>query len=340
MTDLALSALLGEAIHGAPPPPVEAITAACADRGLVCPGALVAAQGEAEPATVPGRALAIHPGLRYWWGTDGRALEDALTDAGIVHGPAQAITSPAGLIHAIQRAIVTMREVALARSREHLGEDPGFAAERDLLAVVVQHLRENDAAWADAARVWTDLVLWRHRGNLNTIRRKLLEACTACTRDCDRSTALGSALRVTTLRLAETFDLQALQEVALDAFDHLRMALAQDAPPRQARSPALRAALAWIEANVLDPISLSDVAAAVDVSPTHLAHACRRELGCTILERIQALRIDHAKDLLVHGSDSILAIALASGFPSVEHFHRCFKRATGTTPRRWRLQAR
>lgn len=340
MIDPALSGLLGEAIHGAPPPPVEAIATACADRSLTFPGTIVAAQGEAEPAAVPGRALAIHPGLRYWWGAEGRTLEEALTATGIVHGPAQTVTSPAGLIHAIQRAIVAMREVSLARSRERLGDDPGFAAERDLLAVVVQHLREDDPAWADATRVWTDLVLWRHRGNLNTIRRKLLEACTACTRDCDRSTAVGSALRVATLRISETFDLQALQAVALAAFDHLRSALAQDAPPRQARSPALRAALAWIEANVLDPISLSDVAAAVDISPTSLAHACRRELGCTILERIQALRIDHAKDLLVHTSDSILAVALASGFPSVEHFHRCFKRATGTTPRRWRLQAR
>lgn len=337
MIDHALASLLGDAIHGGPPPEVGRVAAALDARGITLPTAVIATASEEYPGELPGRILAIHPGVYYALG-DAQILANSLAATGRLHGKAASVHGPGDLIPGIQQAIVSMREAALANCRDRLGEDPGFAAERDLATVLVQQVRDDDPAWSDSERVWTETVLWRHRHHLNTIRRKLVEIFAACTRACDHSPAVGSALHAAVLRAHRAFAPDDLRSASRAGLDGLRQALATEAPPALARNPALRAALRWIEANYLDPISLADAATAVGVTPTHLAHCCRRELDCSILERIQALRLDHAKELLRHGQDGILAVALASGFPSVEHFHRCFRRATGTTPRRFRLE--
>jgi len=48
--------------------------------------------------------------------------------------------------------------------------------------------------------------------------------------------------------------------------------------------------------------------------------------------------VGHAKRRLVDSDDTIFAIAMDSGFNSVERFHHVFKRHVGTTPNRYRRQ--
>jgi AraC family transcriptional regulator of adaptative response / DNA-3-methyladenine glycosylase II len=96
------------------------------------------------------------------------------------------------------------------------------------------------------------------------------------------------------------------------------------------------ALVAEVEAN---PEGFADVEAVVDRSgygATRLFETFRRVLGVTPAAVLNAARIEHAKRLLRESDESVLGVALASGFHSASAFHRRFKLATGMTPLAYR----
>ena len=88
-----------------------------------------------------------------------------------------------------------------------------------------------------------------------------------------------------------------------------------------------------------DPGRFPDVEALVERSgygATHLFEVFRRVLGVTPASVLNIARIEHARRLLRETTDSVLEVALASGFRSASAFHRRFKDATGLTPASYR----
>lgn len=83
-------------------------------------------------------------------------------------------------------------------------------------------------------------------------------------------------------------------------------------------------------------VNMADIAAEVDVHPTHLSRTFRKRYGCTMGEYLRRLRIEAARAELVASDKSIAAIAIGAGFSDQAHFTRAFKRATGETPGAWR----
>lgn len=75
-------------------------------------------------------------------------------------------------------------------------------------------------------------------------------------------------------------------------------------------------------------------------SPDHVARACRNLLGRSPTEVVNEARIDHAALLLSMSDETILDIAADCGLPNLAHFYKLFALRFGTTPRRYRLQAR
>ena len=106
-----------------------------------------------------------------------------------------------------------------------------------------------------------------------------------------------------------------------------------------ARNGVATAASKLITQRFAEPLSMRSIAHEIGVHPVHLARAFRKEYGTTLVDAVQSLRIGYAKDLL-RGTLPIAEIALASGFADQSHFTKVFRRATGTTPRRYRLTAR
>ncbi len=100
----------------------------------------------------------------------------------------------------------------------------------------------------------------------------------------------------------------------------------------------LLALVAELRAN---PARFPDVEAVVlrsGYGATHLFDTFRRILGVTPAAVLNDARIEHAKHLLSETNDSVLSVALASGYRSVSAFHRRFKLATGLTPMAYRIQ--
>ncbi|MGC4031123.1 MAG: DNA-binding transcriptional regulator [Tepidisphaeraceae bacterium] len=100
--------------------------------------------------------------------------------------------------------------------------------------------------------------------------------------------------------------------------------------------PDLVAALAFIRQHAADPISVTDVVAAVPVSRRVLERRFQTALQRTLYDEIQRVHIDRACSLLISTDLSISEVARASGFTSRSRFHATFADIMGRTPKEHR----
>jgi AraC-like DNA-binding protein len=76
-----------------------------------------------------------------------------------------------------------------------------------------------------------------------------------------------------------------------------------------------------------------DLAATLDISLSRLARVFKVEMGMSLVEYRNRLRLERFQVLLDAGGENLLAAALAAGFGSYAQFHRVFRALRGTTPR-------
>lgn len=101
----------------------------------------------------------------------------------------------------------------------------------------------------------------------------------------------------------------------------------------------LRKALDFINANATEAISLQAMADHVGLSRMHFAAQFLLATGMTPHTYLTEARLEIAKRLLSEGQLALAAIAVDTGFHSQAHFTNVFRKATGTTPGRWRTRA-
>jgi DNA-binding NtrC family response regulator len=116
------------------------------------------------------------------------------------------------------------------------------------------------------------------------------------------------------------------------------------APPPGAsppsRHPSLQRAIDYIADHFQDKLSLSEVATRAYVSPSHLEHLFRRELGKTFIQFLVQRRIERAQILLLSRPHAaVTSIAGDVGFNDLRHFERTFKSLAGCTPRSFRQRS-
>jgi AraC-like DNA-binding protein len=108
----------------------------------------------------------------------------------------------------------------------------------------------------------------------------------------------------------------------------------------QARNPALARLRAFLKDRLDQPVSLTDAAAAIHLSPTYLAHLLKRETGQTFVEYLTARRMSLARELLLHTSLSVKEIAFRCGFSDEAYFGRRFRLLEQASPTAFRRQLR
>ena len=130
----------------------------------------------------------------------------------------------------------------------------------------------------------------------------------------------------------------AIEGLVLEVLAEASRSLVEESTTRE---PAwLRKACDLIRDTFREPITLSSVAHAIDVHPSHLARRFREQYHRSIGDYVRHLRIEHAARELADSSASLTEIALRWGFFDQSHFSRVFKRHTGVTPARFRLASR
>jgi len=100
----------------------------------------------------------------------------------------------------------------------------------------------------------------------------------------------------------------------------------------------LRRVLEYIEANIADNITLSDLAGIAGYSPFHFARKFTLAMGIPPHRYISRIRLENAMAELAAGTLPLAQIALNAHFSSQASFTRAFHRATGTTPKQYRYR--
>lgn len=106
------------------------------------------------------------------------------------------------------------------------------------------------------------------------------------------------------------------------------------------RDPEVSAAIAFIQRNAHERITVNDVVAATGVSRRTLEYRfrdCRRR---TILQEILRERVDRAKRLLDETDFKLDAVARACGFGSRIRLYATFRELVGMSPEKWRARHR
>lgn len=101
---------------------------------------------------------------------------------------------------------------------------------------------------------------------------------------------------------------------------------------------ALERAMRYLEARVDGNIQVSELAALVDMSPSHLSALFRQATGSGPAAFHTSLRMSHARNLLDTTSLSVREIAAAVGYTDPLYFSRHFRRLHGLNPTSYRAQ--
>ncbi|WP_158305991.1 AraC family transcriptional regulator [Azospirillum sp. B510] len=111
-------------------------------------------------------------------------------------------------------------------------------------------------------------------------------------------------------------------------------------PPRMLSDPTVLRALRFIENNRTGPLTVTAIAEQAGVSLHHFQRRFAAVMGETIGNHIRRLRLEGAATRLMFSPETILSIAVSSGYGSAEAFAHAFQRQFQVSPTDYRAQAR
>ncbi|MCQ5130510.1 response regulator [Butyricicoccus faecihominis] len=104
-------------------------------------------------------------------------------------------------------------------------------------------------------------------------------------------------------------------------------------------SPAVAEAARYLQQHFAQPVTLSEVAARVSLSPNYLSARFKQEMGAGFVEYLTELRLAQVRELMRKNRwDTVKSIARQAGFIDYQHFCKVFKRKTGQSPNAYRKQ--
>ncbi len=90
--------------------------------------------------------------------------------------------------------------------------------------------------------------------------------------------------------------------------------------------------LKYVDEHYTEKIKLEDLVDVVHINKYYICKIFQQCTGKTLLNHVNALRVQKAIDLLVNTNDSVTNIAFAVGFTDINYFSRTFKIVTGASP--------
>jgi AraC family transcriptional regulator len=105
-------------------------------------------------------------------------------------------------------------------------------------------------------------------------------------------------------------------------------------------SSKLRQAIEYINDNLLQDLTLAELAAVVKLSPNYFVSLFKRSVGLSPHQYVLNCRIERAKALLAENKLTITEVCHQVGFQNPSHFTTVFRRLMGTNPKVYREQTR
>lgn len=131
------------------------------------------------------------------------------------------------------------------------------------------------------------------------------------------------------VRLLEFFSLQLAEWF-------VRLGAAETPRPETTAVKTVMRIKEWLDAHYHQPITLSQAAKAVELSPFYLSKVMHQGTGMMFRELVVKVRLERARQLLVYENIKITEVAAAVGFQSISQFNRTFRKTTGRTATEYR----
>jgi len=108
-------------------------------------------------------------------------------------------------------------------------------------------------------------------------------------------------------------------------------------PPGAGLPPCkLRRVVEYINDNLTEDLTLSELAAVAGINPHHFSRAFKQSAGCPPHRYVIKCRMERAKKLLAEDCLPLVEVGLSVGFQNQSHFTTLFHRLTGVTPKTYR----
>jgi len=108
--------------------------------------------------------------------------------------------------------------------------------------------------------------------------------------------------------------------------------------PQVAEPSYINQARAYIQEHQSEKIYLAHVANLVNLNTFYFCKIFKRVTGLNFTEYVARVRIERSKTLLANPELAVADVARASGFQTITHFNRVFKKLTGFSPTAFRNQ--
>jgi two-component system response regulator YesN len=183
-------------------------------------------------------------------------------------------------------------------------------------------------------------IMFNNPGNINLLKARLVELLSVLS----RAAAMGGVdinllLNKNLAYINKVLTIETQEDIciwishALDEFIE-SVYTSQDARKMKQLKPALE----FMQYNYDQPLTLPDIAKAVHLSVSRLAHLFREQMGVTIVDYLTNIRINHAKRMLLTTDNNCTRICYEVGYNNQSYFTRVFKQITGLTPLQFRNQ--
>lgn len=104
--------------------------------------------------------------------------------------------------------------------------------------------------------------------------------------------------------------------------------------------PFVNRILGYLYSSFREKVSVADAAAFVGYTPNYFNAIFRDTFGKPFMKYLSGIRLDYAKNLLASTDAPLTEIALESGFSSLAHFSRLFKKEYKVSASEWRKDIR
>jgi AraC family transcriptional regulator len=98
----------------------------------------------------------------------------------------------------------------------------------------------------------------------------------------------------------------------------------------------LKQAIDYINDHLEEDLSLTEIAAQVDMSQFYFCRLFKQSMGITPHKYLIQQQVERAKSLLMQRELTIFDIAADCGFANPSHFAKCFRQHTGVSPQQFR----
>ena len=102
----------------------------------------------------------------------------------------------------------------------------------------------------------------------------------------------------------------------------------------------LKKVISYIGEHYDSAIRLDELASLVNMNPQYFCRYFKKNIGKTITEYINVIRIEKAAAALIETQDKIIDIATSCGFENAGYFIRRFKKEKGVTPTEYREKSK